>query len=95
MSEDKKIYAKKILDPFKEKILQFFKDLSGERNVLYLDFLKDVKIHKPQSRVYDVGIPLKKSRNKVDFVMESIEYKIPLAATLKFQDFPIEEAIVR
>ncbi|MFO8018177.1 MAG: hypothetical protein R6U96_06040 [Promethearchaeia archaeon] len=95
MSEDMKIYAKKILDPFKQKIMQFFKDLSGEKNVLYLDFLKEVEIHEPQTRVYDVGIPLKKSRKNVNFEMESIEYKLPLAANLKFDDFPIEEAIVR
>ena len=94
MSEQIKQYGIKILDTYKKKIGEFFEDLKGEKNILYLEKLIDVKVHPEQELEYTIGIPLEKGR-KVDFAMTSVDYSMSLGATLRFKDFPLNEVIIR
>ncbi|TFF94479.1 MAG: hypothetical protein EU544_04435, partial [Promethearchaeota archaeon] len=93
MSELKE-YGMKLLDSFKKRIIEYFEDLTAEKNVLYLNKLVDVQIAPEQKREFGIGIPLEKGR-KVDFALTSVEYSMPLVATLRFKDFPLKEVIIR
>ncbi|MHA1294282.1 MAG: hypothetical protein ACTSQJ_16660 [Promethearchaeota archaeon] len=94
MSSQLQEYAKKILESFNKKIIEYFESFKSEKNILYKDYLDGVIVHPHQEREFDVGIPLEKGR-KVDFAMESLKYKMPALATIRFKNFPLEEVMVR
>lgn len=87
-------YGKQILDSFKKKIIDYFEGITGERNVLYLEKLVNVDVAPAQEREYGIGIPLEKGK-KVDFAMTSLQYEMPLVATVRFKDFPLKEVLIR
>lgn len=89
-----KEYATKILDSFSKQIIEYFESFRSDRNALYLNYLEDVQMQPPQTRTFDIGIPME-TKKKIDYEMEAVEYSMPTLARLTFKNFPLKEVMIR